>query len=509
MITLVTGLDGSGKSNEMDRLIVNDMDGQKNVMLIVPEHQSVSTESRITKKAIDRGVPLYRLVVTSFSNLANTVFRTYGGVCYNYIGRGAKKIILWKALESVKASLKIYKNVSVSDSSVLTLILGAIETMGIFDVSPEELLSASDEIGQDGGTVLSEKAAELSLIAGAYKNILHDEYDDPSEDLPRLRDMLDRHNFFSGYSVYIDSFESLTKVRLDIVSRIMRQADSLYITLPIELDTYKRYGNVYKSVYDTYAKLRSEIKSTGLEFGEKSVKPSFSDAPANFILAENMWDMEKDGPVSPDEPENIGIITCRDIFAQAEAVAGEIMKSVMNGDRFADSLIITRDIKKYVGVIDSVFEKYGIPCFVSRRKDLINRSISRLIVSASNVICRDFSTEDVISYMKTGLAGITYEDADLIEDYVSLKGLDQRRRLGNESGRLFRVVQRETDGKTRKNKRNKAENLGAASESEGKSQRYHNRERNRRSLLRVFRRNGSEKNSRGKRGRRKRVERGS
>ena len=116
---------------------------------------------------------------------------------------------------------------------------------------------------------------------------------------------------------------------------------------------------------------------------------------------------------------HVDTIACHDKFEECEAVVCDILKKVRGGVRYKDILIISRDINAYEGIIDSELENNGIPFFMSRRTDITTKPIFKLILAALSVKNKGWQFNDVISYVKTGLAGISYDECDILENYAS------------------------------------------------------------------------------------------
>ena len=97
MIRFIYGCSGSGKSNRIYELMREDAKSAIPSYLIVPEQETVQCETRL----LDILPPSSQLSsqVLNFSRLANLVFRTYGGLSYNYADKGSKTLIMWKSLK--------------------------------------------------------------------------------------------------------------------------------------------------------------------------------------------------------------------------------------------------------------------------------------------------------------------------------------------------------------------------------------------------------------------------
>lgn len=420
MLNIIKGSFGTGKSHLVTERILDDLKNGKKVMLIVPEQQALDAEGMLNDAAILSKTPTWELEVLNFTRLANRVFRQLGGLCYNYIGKGARHIIMWRALSAVAPSLSVYRDVTRNDKNTISMMLSASDELTRCSVSSKMLLEAADQLRiDDNMPSLASKISDLALIISMYRSLLHEQYDDPADDLPRLNELLYDNNFFSGYNVYFDSFTDFTAAQLSIVYHILRQADSVTCTLnlPAHLSDY---DSMYKTQLDTERKLVrfSNENNIAVNFEPITKAKRFANSEIE-LLSEKLWDFGSGASISDDIPSTISVVECKDVFEEAEACALEITKNIRNGGRYYENLVVVRDTSKYIGVIDAVFERHGIPFFIAQHCDLSQNPAIKLILSALNVISSNWRHSDVITYIKTGLTGIEENECDILEDYAA------------------------------------------------------------------------------------------
>jgi ATP-dependent helicase/nuclease subunit B len=203
MLHIIKGDVGSGKTTYITELISRAIGEKKRCFLIVPEQQTVSAERFMAEK-LHPSFPLY-LEITNFSRLANTVFRTYGGISYNYSSEAVRSLIMWKTLGELLPCL--HENKSDIEAGRVKRMLSAISELHSASVGAEDLKKAIDSTKEER---LKEKLEDLYLISTLYTSLLKEHYSDQSEDLDRLSDVLAENDFFSDAIVVIDSFTSFT-----------------------------------------------------------------------------------------------------------------------------------------------------------------------------------------------------------------------------------------------------------------------------------------------------------
>ena len=72
----------------------------------------------------------------------------------------------------------------------------------------------------------------------------------------------------------------------------------------------------------------------------------------------------------------------------------------------------------YEAVIQAVFPRYDIPVYLSRRSDMLEKPVWSLVTGVLSSLENGFEYEDMFRWLKTGLAGLTAEECDLLENYV-------------------------------------------------------------------------------------------
>ena len=112
-----------------------------------------------------------------------------------------------------------------------------------------------------------------------------------------------------------------------------------------------------------------------------------------------------------DDCSCIRIRQAETVYAEVEQTAAEILKLVAQGKcRYRDIGVVSRNMADYESVIETVFDRYGIPAYVSRRSDILEKPALSLVTGVLAAIHGGFEYEDMFRYLKTGLAGLTLSE---------------------------------------------------------------------------------------------------
>lgn len=426
MVEFVYGVPGSGKTEYIMSRLGADVAHGRRALLIVPEQETVETES----KAAAALPPAAQLTVEAlnFSRLANRVFRERGGLVYNYADPGRKLLFMWRALRECSPFLKEYGGRAVRDPALPAAMLGTIKELRAGGITADMLRAASQKLSlskRTGDASSADRLYDLSLIYSAYTALLGQKYSDSDDDLSRLARSLSDEPYFGGMSVYIDSFSSFTGQEHDIIKLIMRQADEVVITLPISSPHDRAICAL--SSRESSKKLRRDASALGIEPQIITLGDNRRTVCAELLALGHQFAGGSEHVAMPeDERGHVELYSAADPYSECDMAAARIKELVMSGMRCRDIVIIARDAEKYRGIIDTSLEKLELPYFLSEKTGFSTRPPARLILSALRIHARGWRREDVVAHIKTGLLGISARDADIFETYTERWNINGR-----------------------------------------------------------------------------------
>ncbi|MBQ2863527.1 MAG: hypothetical protein IJE84_05055, partial [Clostridia bacterium] len=189
MLRLIYGGFGCGKSTRVFELLGKDAESareyKKNIYLIVPEQDTVRAELESAQKLPPHS-PLV-LEVTNFSRLSDSVFRSFGGLCYNYADTQAKALCMWQTIRSLGGLIS--EPMTEVDDVRVGSMLSLITELRCAGISSSDLESASKALGED--SPLGRELSDIALIEGVYRAKLSETYSDGELDLERACEILE------------------------------------------------------------------------------------------------------------------------------------------------------------------------------------------------------------------------------------------------------------------------------------------------------------------------------
>ncbi|MBR2340154.1 MAG: PD-(D/E)XK nuclease family protein [Clostridia bacterium] len=417
MLKIVMGDVGSGKSTYVTEKIKEDIANGKSAFLIVPEQQTVERE-RTMADELPPSAPL-TFEVTNFSRLANTVFRALGGLCYNYADKTVRMLIMWRTLTDLSPMLHEF---SEPDARKINRAVAAVNELRFSKITPFMLENAAKRVE---GEALKNRLLDLALITTTYTQLEHIEYEDVADDLDRLCDLLDAKPFFAGKSIYIDEFVSFTEQQYSVIERLLKTSD---VTVCVYEDfTEKKlcFGES-RQLLERLAKM-AERQGVSVE----TVRLCENRRTKSHLIrytADKIWSQDFHSSRFDGESDGSLTVACApDVYAEADYVASLCVSLAREGARYSDIAVIADKSESYHGILDEAFERCNVPYFMSHKEDITSLELLRYIQSAYEVIAHGFRLEDVITYIKCGLCGVSDDEVDRFELYAHRWSINGRR----------------------------------------------------------------------------------
>ncbi len=391
--------------------------------VIVPDGMLLTAERELADRT-PASVGLYSDTV-SFRRLANSIFRRFGGLRYNYADAGAESLLLWRALSLCRDSLKIYGD-SVSDPSSVPTVAKAITELKQSMITPEAFMKAAISLkyaeNGDSASSVADKCIDIASVYAAYEELLDESYDDRLKDITYAAEKLIDNDFFEGGTVCLFAFSSFTHAQYELLRRAADRTEEIHVifTCPCE---YDRHSVEFDGIRDTVSRLRRIADASKTAFSSEMLPSRRDDEP--FALASSLWSAAF--PISDEKPRNIEIVECESARAEAEYAARAVAKAVRDGLRYRDIAVITGSVEAYDGILDRAFDSYRIPYHMSKRHRLETMPAIAFLLSALRTVTGGWRREDIISLAYTGLAGLTDDMADELEVYMSTWNISGKR----------------------------------------------------------------------------------
>lgn len=403
-LNLWIGRANTGKSKRILEKIQEMGDSSKQILL-VPEHVSHKVEVDMVHMC---GATVSRHAeVLSPRLLANRVLSLTGGLSDGTLDAGGKLLMMQLALQETAPVLKVYARPSRRAPFLMELVTLCDELQAC-NIQPEKLGEASEVVGGMSG----EKLHDVSIIYTAYLRYLHRDGADRRDLMTKLVENLENSCYIDGKDIFLDGFSYFTAQEEELISIFLRRGKSVTVTLMGERDSSREIFRQSLRTRDRLIRVASKNGSACEVIYLHGCEPknSLQHIEKNFFGESKKW--EGDG-------NEVSLYRANTVFSEVEYVASQILWLVRTeGIRFRDISVTARNLDDYSATIENVFERYGIPFYMSRRSDILEKPVLSLIAGALDSVAGGYEYEDMFRWLKTGLAGITDDECDILENYV-------------------------------------------------------------------------------------------
>ena len=416
MLRIIRGGFFSVAREKMRQEIKSIVEERNRALLIVPEQQTVISEIELAE-VLPSSSPLY-FEVTNFSRLANTTFRALGGINGEYCDKASKALIMWRTLTELSPTLNMTAGRREINSGLVDSALMAVGEMQSLSITADMLEEAVALDVVKNNKRLSGKLSDLSRIYSLYRSILTERFSDSAEDseemIKRLKNSPD---FFSDTSIFIEGFTSFTEPQYKLIELLSARSE---VTILLAIPRAEREFFECSELRDTESRLingakKSSTKIKLVNCEEKSLKKKESIS----LIVNSIWRKQRIyDNITLQNPQELRIFEASNPFEECEFLASDIKRRIMEGANFRDFAVIMRSENTYKGILDGALSLAKIPYFTSSRRNADTYEIIKLIYSAYAVSRSGFVKEDVLTYAKCGLSGISREECDEFESYV-------------------------------------------------------------------------------------------
>ena len=416
MLKLILSTDWVSGRNEILRYISEDVaHGKGNRILMVPELISHDMERRLCLTA---GDTVSRFAeVLSFTRLARRVFSELGAGTQECLDNGGRVVAMAAAARQLHSRLKAYASVETRPEFLMGLV-DAVDEFKRCCILPADLkLAAKNTQG-----AFAQKLEELSMLLETYDALCARGKRDPRDQMTLLLDILPDSNFTEQHTFYVDGFPDFTRQNMAILEYMVQTSPLVVVSLNCDKPGSSNPG--FEKAGETAAQLIRYAKT--LEIDYEIVYHAPEESPLSY-LRENLFH----GSVQRFEPlrEELRVLRCDSTYKECQAATQTVMDLVRQGCRYRDIGIVCTNIATYRDTISLIFNRCGIPVYLSGTEDILQKSVVSTVLAAMDAALRGFEREDVLRYLKSALSPLDKDTCDQIENYATVWAVSGRRWL--------------------------------------------------------------------------------
>lgn len=414
-VTFVVGRAGAGKSRALRAYAASLAEAGARAYYIVPEQFTFETERALCESLGG----LVDIKVCSFTTLAERVLRE-AGERRVFLTRQGRRMVIRKCAEDNAKKLVPFSRVydrpgfSAKCDDFFTLCKR-------FDIFPDSLANAAGKLPE--GSPFRAKLEDLSLVYSAYAAHLAGRNMDAEDAFFALCEKLPASSV-CGAEIIIDGFDLISEQLFDIISALMDVSPRVTVALRADFSSRCRDARVFSIEERVHARIRRIAKEKGKSIEYLYLPREGEKKAGESEKAAALAHLEREGfayPYHPFDGEargSIRVFAGTDVRAEAEAAADAALAAADAGVRYRDMAVIAADMEKYIEPVSRALRARGIPFFTDAKHPLSSYPAAVLAVSALRAAARGFPGEEILKLAKTGLAGVSREEAEALENYL-------------------------------------------------------------------------------------------
>lgn len=422
-LKFVFGPSGSGKSSYLYQHVIQESMKypERNYIVLVPEQFTMQTQKDLVMMHERKGI--MNIDVLSFARLAYRVFEETGGGGLPVLDDEGKNLILRKIAGDYESELKMLGG-HMKKQGYISEVKSVISEFTQYDIGEDEIERVMESAGESSR--LYYKLADIRLLYRGFTDYLREKYITKEELLDVLSREVEKSERLKNSTVVLDGFTGFTPVQDRLLGELMRHCREVIVTVTMDR---RENPYVYEHPYQLFA-LSKQMVTSLLQIAKQNKIPVeepvelYDHVPWRFKEQEALAFLEKHlfrygAEAYEKEQEQVKLHLAKNPREEAYAVAEQVRRMMReDGYRLRDIGVIVSDMDVYADHLKQAFIKYDIPFFMDHKRSILLNSFVEYIRSVLHMAEQSFSYESVFRFLRTNLAGFTYEEIDELENYV-------------------------------------------------------------------------------------------
>lgn len=420
------GPSGSGKSHRIYEEIMQRAAEEpgRNFLIIVPDQFTMQTQKDLVMRSDRDGI--LNIDVLSFGRLSHRILEEVGTKEMPVLDDTGKSLVLQKVAADLKEQLPAMGSLLHKQGYIHEVKSAISEFMqyGISTQDMDKLITSAQKRG-----ALAMKLKDLKTLYRGFQDYIRDHFITTEETLDVLRRSLSKSKILKGSVVVFDGFTGFTPIQNRLIRELMRVCAETIVTVTIGVgeDPYKMDGEqkLFHLSKKTVADLEKLAAEAEVERGEdlfvKGGPNRFAKAPALHYLEQNLFRYQYE-PYAGEQQEihMFEALSPREEVHQTALYIRHLIRE--QGMTYRDIAVVIGDLEGYASYVETEFGQLEIPCFLDRTRGIVLNPMIEYIKSALQLYIKDFSYDTVFHFLRSGMADISREEIDELENYVIRTG---------------------------------------------------------------------------------------
>ena len=440
-LDFVVGRAGTGKTSLILEEISSRLREQPlgpSLVLLLPEHMTYKLERQLAEGLAENGHGFMRASVFGFRRFARQVLLETGGAGLPRISDVGRQLMLRKLLlrHLQAGDLTVFAR-SARQRGFTESLADIIKEVRTYRLPTELLRETASGLGKGR---LSGKLREIAQLVDDFQQEMKGKANDSEDLMALLAEKIPLSQQLQGAEIWLDGFVFFNPQEMEVISSLFSVAKAIHIVLPmagsevpngtvcLELPENERETGLFSRSCQTYKALLKAWRQAGgkgkpavrlMQENRRARKPALAWMEKNLFIS---------GGAPCSEGQGLKLVEAANRRLEVESIASDILRLARSGWRYKDMGVLVRDGDSYDGLLQLVFQEYGIPYFYDGKRPSIHHPLAELLRSALETVRQGWRYESIFRCLRTGFFPCVRDDVDKLENYVLEFGIRGRGR---------------------------------------------------------------------------------
>ena len=399
MIVLHSGRDNIDK----EKYIYSEISDR--AFVLVPNQYTLVAEEqalRYTGKSC-----LFGIEILSINRLGQRLLKEKGQESITLLSRNGRNMLLAKIVRRNRDRLELFRQPA-GKTTFTEMIADFISEFKQQGLSLREIRSLSED--ESVNSVMRKKLSELSVIFDEYEKEIDGRYIDGEDYIDRYIEAAGSSELAKGKQIWIYGYDTITPKMLKFIIELEKTAES--VNMIVNEGDYG-LGEHMRSMFQ-----RACVDS-GTEYEFREIPRAFEAKRIEAIEAIGREFASSCPKEYEGEADGVRLTECANQYYEAEAAASYVLELLRDYEyKMKDITILCNDKDRLQPVIKRTFEEYGLDIFVDSSRRITDCAPVCFIAANLSLIRFPFSTDNIITLMKTGMSGLNRDMVSKLEIYA-------------------------------------------------------------------------------------------
>lgn len=422
------GASGVGKSEQLYAEVIRQSmeEPEKRFFIIVPDQFTMQTQKELVLRHPRGGI--MNIDVLSFGRLTHRIFEETGGGRKPVLDDTGKSLILRKIAADHAEELTVIGS-NIKRIGYIHEVKSAISEFMQYGIGQRELVELVKYSRSRGS--LYYKLQDLQILYKAFDDAVAGRFVTTEGQLGLLSEALEQSEMIRGSIIVFDGFTGFTPVQNQVIQKLLMLAEEVKVAVIMDGDEDAEKEDGEQKLFAFSKKMMRSLcrlaEAAGVSIRESIVLnqkpvPRFAHNPSMAHLEQELF-RYRNHPYE-EEQDAIHLFEASTPSEEVRQTCLEIRRLIReNGYQYRDIAVVTGDLSVYADYVEEEFERFGIPCYVDATKGIALNPFIEYIRSAWKVLLKNFTYDTVFRFLRSGLADITPDEADRLENYVLRQGI--------------------------------------------------------------------------------------